>query len=151
MPYSIRLQKYFDEYELSHQNKVNLAIHKVAIPMIIFHIFAMLSWVPLFSLLRYQVTLAEISLVGVFIFYLTLHWRFGLILFAYTFLCIQIAHITPGVVVIGIAIAAWVMQLLGHALWEKKSPSFTQNIVQLLIGPLFVLHLFSLKFRTRQS
>ena len=140
MPISPRLQNYFEEYELSHKNKVNLVIHKIAIPLIIFHIFAMLSWVTLFPVLNYPVTLAEIALGGVFIFYLTLNIKYAFILFIFTLICIQIAHHTSVKVVCYIAIFAWIIQLLGHSVWEKKSPAFSKNFIQLLTGPLFFLH-----------
>ena len=31
----------------------------------------------------------------------------------------------------------WVWQLIGHQVFEKRRPAFVDNIIQLLIGPLF--------------
>ena len=137
---SPRLQKYFDQYAESHKNKVNLMIHKVAIPLIIFHISAMLTWVHLFSIHHYTISLAEFMTLGAFIFYLSLNIRYALIMLVYFVLCIFIAHITPVWLVWAITIFAWVIQLLGHAIWEKRAPAFTENFLQLLVGPLFFLN-----------
>lgn len=139
---SARLQKYFDEYALSHKNKVNLAIHKVAIPLIIFHIFAMLCWAPVYSLPVYHVTLAEIVTLFVFVFYLSLNIKYAFIMLAFVILCIVVAQFTPVWLVWVITVVTWTIQLLGHAIWEKKAPAFSKNFIQLLIGPLFVLNIF---------
>ncbi|MGZ3461157.1 MAG: Mpo1-like protein, partial [Archangium sp.] len=38
---------------------------------------------------------------------------------------------------VSIAVVGWLVQLAGHAVWEKKSPSFFTNLVHALVGPLF--------------
>jgi len=38
---------------------------------------------------------------------------------------------------VAIAIGAWAIQLAGHAVWEKRSPAFTRNLLQALVGPLY--------------
>ncbi|HEX8820976.1 MAG TPA: Mpo1-like protein, partial [Archangium sp.] len=42
-------QALFDEYISSHQHPTNRLTHKVAIPLIVLHIVAMLDWVRLVS------------------------------------------------------------------------------------------------------
>lgn len=138
---SPRLQKYFDEYSASHRHPVNLIIHKIAIPFIVFHITAMLSWVRLFHIGKYPFSLAEIAAFCVVCFYFTLNKKYALIM-AFVFVaCIFIAHVTPVWLVLAITVTAWTIQLLGHAVWEKKAPAFTDNFIQVLIGPLFMLRL----------
>jgi uncharacterized membrane protein YGL010W len=43
----------------------------------------------------------------------------------------------PPSAVIAIAVGAWLVQLAGHVVWEKSSPAFFTNLVQLLVGPVF--------------
>lgn len=137
---SSRLQKYFTEYAISHQNKINIAIHKIAIPLIVFHVFAMLTWVKIYSFSFYTVTLAEFACLVGFAFYVSLNMKYAFIMLLYMALCIVVAHFTPVWCVWLITVVSWFVQLLGHAVWEKKSPAFSKNFLQLLIGPLFVLN-----------
>jgi len=34
-------------------------------------------------------------------------------------------------------IGGWILQFIGHTVFEKRRPAFTDNLIQLLIGPLF--------------
>ncbi len=34
-------------------------------------------------------------------------------------------------------IGGWILQFIGHTVFEKKRPAFMDNLIQLLIGPLF--------------
>lgn len=137
---SKKLQKYLDEYGSDHQNKVNLAIHKVCVPLIVFHFFAMFTWFSLFHLEGYVVSFAEVAAFFLFLFYLYLDVFYAFIMLGFISFCIFIGHFTPAWCVWSIAILTWVAQLLGHGIWEKKSPAFVKNGIQLLIGPLFILH-----------
>lgn len=49
---------------------------------------------------------------------------------------------------IGIFVVGWLFQFVGH-FYEKKKPAFTDDIIGLAIGPLFVLAemIFKLGFR----
>ena len=142
---SPQLQKYFDEYAESHQNKVNLAIHKIAIPFIVFHFLAMFTWIPLFVFSFGTLTLAELFLIPVLVFYIFLNKKYAAIFFIFSLLCLFLARYTPKSLVISIAVLAWVIQLLGHGVWEKKAPAFSQNFIQLLVGPLYMIFLFEKK------
>ncbi len=33
-------------------------------------------------------------------------------------------------------VLGWIFQFVGHAVYEKKQPAFTRNLVHLLVGPL---------------
>ena len=39
----------------------------------------------------------------------------------------------------GLQAAGWVLQFIGHGVYEKRSPAFVRNLVHLLIGPLWIL------------
>jgi uncharacterized membrane protein YGL010W len=45
--------------------------------------------------------------------------------------------------VIAIAVGGWLIQLAGHAVWEKKSPSFLTNLAHALVGPIFFVALLT--------
>jgi uncharacterized membrane protein YGL010W len=133
-----QLATHFEEYAKYHRHPVNVLTHKIAMPLIVFHIVAMLDWV---ALSRTQsglsITLAHIAYVAVGVWYLSMNVRIGLILLVVFAMCFPIGHLTPRWGVVVIALVGWGIQLAGHAIWEKKSPAFVQNLIQALVGPAY--------------
>lgn len=134
-----RLQAYFREYDETHRHPMNRLTHKVAIPLIVFHIVAMLDWVRLFSAGGYPVTLGMVAAAAALGWYLRMSVKLGLLMAVFLALCFPLARVTPWPVVVALALAGWLVQLAGHAVWEKKSPAFLTNLLQALVGPLFFL------------
>jgi uncharacterized membrane protein YGL010W len=122
----------FKEYEAGHRHPTNQLTHKVAIPLILFHIVAMLDWIRVGGITG--------GMVGIIVaagWYLRHDARIAAILTAYMIVCLFIGRMTPAGVVIGIAVAAWLIQFSGHYVWEKHHPSFFTNILQALVGPAY--------------
>ena len=138
-----QLHTYFQEYADSHRHPMNRLTHKVAIPLIVFHIVAMLDWVkfplqvgqvaeiPIFVSLAWPVYVAVVA------WYLTLNVRLGVLMALFYGACIPIGWFVHPYAVIGIAVGAWLIQLAGHSVWEKNRPAFLKNMLQALIGPFF--------------
>lgn len=139
-------QALFDEYISSHQHPTNRLTHKVAIPLIVLHIVAMLDWVRLASvpfLPGGSLTLAFVAWALASIWFLRADTKLGLIVSVAAALCIPLGRLLPVWVVVSIAVFGWLVQLAGHAVWEKKSPSFLTNLVHALVGPLFFVALLT--------
>lgn len=132
-----KLQRLFEAYADAHRHPINRLTHKIAIPLIVFHIVAMLDWVRLGSVAGVSITGAHVAYVGAIAWYLRLHVRLALFMAVAFALCFPLGRITPWPVVLGIAVFAWLVQLAGHAVWEKRSPAFLTNLLQALVGPLF--------------
>src|SRR5687767_10710617 len=114
------LQRFFDDYAQDHRHPMNRLTHKIAIPLIVFHIMAMLDWVklgPVVELggLSIALSLGHISYVLTVLWYLTLHVPLALIMALLTALTFPIAAVTPKPVVIAIAVVGWLVQLAGHS------------------------------------
>jgi uncharacterized membrane protein YGL010W len=141
-----RLRALFDDYFSSHQHPTNRLTHKVAIPVIVLHIVAMLDWVKLVSL---PVLPGGVLTLGIVAWLLATVWclradvTLGLMVSAVMALCIPLGRMMPVWAVVAIAVAGWLIQLAGHAVWEKKSPSFLTNMVHALVGPLFFVALLT--------
>jgi uncharacterized membrane protein YGL010W len=88
-------------------------------------------------------TLGIVAWVLATVWYLRADLKLGLIVSVAAALCIPLGRMLPVPVVIAIAVAGWLIQLAGHAVWEKKSPSFFTNLVQALVGPLFFVALLT--------
>ncbi|HEY0840639.1 MAG TPA: Mpo1-like protein [Vulgatibacter sp.] len=132
-----KLKALFVEYADCHRHPTNRLTHKIAIPLIVFHIIAMLSWIPLFALGGFQVTAAHVAYLAAIGWYLTLHVRLGVTMALLFAICFPLAAVTPWPAVVAIAVIGWLVQLAGHAVWEKQSPAFLRNLLQALVGPLF--------------
>ena len=134
------LMRHFQEYADSHKHPMNRLTHKIAIPLIVFHIVAMIDWIPLVRLGEGEhavLTLAPVLLVLVVGWYLTLNVKLGILMAIFYAVCIPIGWYTPRAAVIAIAVVAWLVQLAGHSIYEKNRPAFLKNMLQALIGPFF--------------
>jgi uncharacterized membrane protein YGL010W len=133
------LEKLFREYADDHRHPTNQLTHKIAIPLIVFHILAMLDWVKLFPVpgTHVPITLAHVAFLLALGWYLTQDVKLGLLMGVAFLPAIPLGWVTPWPAVVAIAAIGWTVQLAGHAVWEKKRPSFFTNLVQALVGPLF--------------
>ncbi len=132
-----KLQRLFEDYADSHRHPTNRLTHKIAIPLIVFHIVAMLDWIALVEVAGVTITAAWVGYVLAIAWYLRLHVRLALIMAVLFALCFPLGRIAPWPVVVGIAVVGWLVQLAGHVVWEKKQPAFLTNLLQALVGPLF--------------
>lgn len=133
-----KLEHYFREYDEYHLHPTNRLTHKIAIPMIVFHIVAMLNWVKLpASIGTLQPTLAHLAYAVTICWYFTLNVKLALIMAVLYGVCFVAAPWFPWQAVVAIAVVGWVVQLAGHAVWEKRAPAFFTNLLQALIGPLY--------------
>jgi uncharacterized membrane protein YGL010W len=144
-----RLLALFDDYASSHQHPTNRLTHKVAIPFIVLHIVAMLDWVKLVAVPGFPggvLTLGLVAWALAAVWYLRSDVKLGVMVSAAMLLCFPLGRMLSGVsmwIVVAIAVAGWLIQLAGHAVWEKKSPSFLTNMVHALVGPLFFVALLT--------
>ena len=129
-------------YGESHRNPVNELIHIVCIPAIVFSLLGIL-WAlhPAVALLVVAAALA---------YYVTLSRTFalGMGVMAGAMLLV-LAMLPAGTVLptsIGVFVAAWLGQFVGHHI-EGKKPSFFDDLRFLLIGPLFVLSILYRRIR----
>lgn len=129
-------------YGESHRNPVNELIHIVCIPAIVFSLLGIL-WAlhPAVALLVVAAALA---------YYVTLSRTFalGMGVMAGAMLLV-LAMLPAGTVLptsIGVFVAAWLGQFIGHHI-EGKKPSFFDDLRFLLIGPLFVLSILYRRIR----
>lgn len=138
-----KLAGYFESYADYHRHPTNRLTHKVAIPLIVFHIIAMLDWVKFAPLGGgVSLSLAMPIYVGVVLWYLSLNVKLGAVMAVFYGICFPIGwqfdHLAHGRwMIVGIAVFAWLIQLAGHVVWEKRQPAFLTNLVQALIGPFF--------------
>ena len=129
-------------YGESHRNPVNELIHIVCIPAIVFSLLGILWAV--------HPAVALLVVAGALAYYVTLSRPFalGMGVMAGAML-VLLAMLPDGAVLstsIGVFVAAWIGQFIGHHI-EGKKPSFFDDLRFLLIGPLFVLSILYRRIR----
>jgi len=129
-------------YGESHRNPVNELIHIVCIPAIVFSLLGILWAIhPIVPLLVVAVALVYYSK-------LSRTFALGMVVMAGVML-VLLALLPDGTVLptsIGVFVAAWIGQFVGHHI-EGKKPSFFDDLRFLLIGPLFVLSILYRRIR----
>lgn len=142
--------EFLAEYAKSHRNKTNQIVHMFCVPLIFFATLGLFWLLPVGQWIpgvpeEYQewVNLATLGVLPVMAFYLRLSlWSTltGLSWLGISFAGIVLmerAGLPLLPVFSGIWVAAWAVQFWGHKV-EGAKPSFADDLVFLLIGPLFV-------------
>ncbi|MCP5211026.1 MAG: DUF962 domain-containing protein [Hahellaceae bacterium] len=150
------LNQHLSQYAAYHRDKRNIATHFVGIPMIVFAVIILLSR-PAFDLFGLPMTPALIVTMLTTVFYLKLDMRFGIamgiILLAGLVGAKPIALMsTAGWLTwgVGLFVVGWIIQFIGHY-YEGKKPAFVDDLVGLVIGPLFVLAEFGFMLGLRKE
>jgi uncharacterized membrane protein YGL010W len=132
------------QYARYHRDRRNIATHFLGIPLIVFAISVLLARVS-FDLGGRQLTLAVVLWAATTAWYLT---RRNLVLGAGVSLVNGVLTILAHPVAAGSAAAwlgtgvgafvvGWVLQFIGHY-YEGRKPAFVDDLVGLLVGPMFV-------------
>jgi uncharacterized membrane protein YGL010W len=134
-----RLPQIFSDYERYHQHPVNKLCHYMGIPVIVFTLVGLLGGVPLVDVGTLSLSLAVPVAVLALAYDLRLSPRltapFGLFVLA----ALVLAPSVPARLLWAGFAGGWVLQFVGHYVFERKSPAFFINVQQLLVGPLWML------------
>ncbi|TDU31460.1 putative membrane protein YGL010W [Panacagrimonas perspica] len=144
------LDQYLDAYAVSHRNPLNQVIHVICVPAIFFATLALLWLVPvgrfvpgLPAEVAAWINLATLLMPLAGVFYLSLSFGSFLVGVIWTvlsvllILAIRHAHLPLFAIAATVWVVAWIAQFYGHHV-EGAKPSFADDILFLLIGPLFV-------------
>jgi len=131
-------------YRAYHRDRRNVLTHALGIPMIVLAVEILLSR-PGLELGGVAYAPVYFALMAVCIFYFSLDRPFGLgmalLLGSGAIVGLEVAAQSTPVWLgwgLGLFIAGWALQILGHV-WEGRKPAFLDNLIGLLIGPLYML------------
>lgn len=133
------LRSHFADYASFHQTSGNQACHYVGIPLIVLTIFSFLGAVPLARVGDLSLTAAELVLVAATAYYLTLDAALASLMLLASALLDAAGRQIPLLAAVALFIFGWIMQFIGHYVYEKRSPAFFRNVTHLLVGPLWIL------------
>lgn len=139
-----------DEYQKSHMNPLNAVIHVWCVPVIVFSTLALAwcvplgRWLGLSADLAPYVNLATVAAPLLGLFYLRLSlgslltmavW-FGLSVVG--ILALEASPLSLFWTAAVLWVVSWAVQIYGHKV-EGAKPSFADDLVFFLVGPLFVM------------
>lgn len=138
---------WLDEYGESHQNPLNKALHWVCVPLIVLSLVGLLWSLPVpdaFATISPLMNWGTLFLFAALVYYFIMSIPLALGMVIVTAAMVWLLNWMDGLVVplwqlsIGIFVAAWIGQFIGHAV-EGKRPSFFKDLQFLMIGPIWLL------------
>lgn len=133
-----RVDALLAEYGSYHRTRGNLVCHSFGITLIVYGILALLQEVPL---TLGGATAAELLIAAAFVFYLFLDVPLAFAILVAVGLLDVLAR-AAGDWRVGLAafLLGWILQGIGHAVFEKNKPAFLRNLVHLMVGLLFLVN-----------
>jgi len=131
--------RWWSDYEEHHRAGGNQWCHTIGIPLILVGILGLLP-MELFRVGGWPVEVALVVVLATGAAYLWLEPRLGGVMFAVLLALYAGARLLGWKVALTLFVVGWIFQLVGHSVYEKRSPAFLHNLAHLLVGPLWVLH-----------
>lgn len=138
------LVDHLSNYAAYHRDPRNIATHFIGIPLIVLGITTLLSR-PVWDLSGLAASPAVLVVVALSVYYLRLSIGLGgvmagLLALAAGFGAWAAQQTTAIWLMLGLGgfIVGWVFQFVGHY-WEGRKPAFVDDLMGLIIGPLFVV------------
>ncbi|TLX46548.1 hypothetical protein C1E24_12830 [Pseudoalteromonas phenolica] len=142
-----KLDQHLIKYALYHRDERNILTHFVGVPLIVFAVMGLLYF-PLMSVNSLLFTPALLIAILAILFYLALDIKLGLLMSGLYLLGLwgvdsifesmstQTASFYG--LFAGLFVVGWIIQFIGHY-YEGKKPAFVDDLIGLLVGPLFVV------------
>jgi uncharacterized membrane protein YGL010W len=133
------------QYAEYHRDRRNIVSHLVGVPMIVFGVSVLLAR-PVLATGPFPLTLGWIVFALVACWYVTrgnlvLGLAVSAVTAALVWLAHQVADASVGVWLawgLGFFVVGWAVQFVGHW-YEGRKPAFVDDLVGLLVGPMFVV------------
>jgi uncharacterized membrane protein YGL010W len=126
----------FADYASYHRTSGNKAVHRIGIPLIMLTLLGMLARVPVVGPVDAAILLIAVAEV----IYLILDWRLGAIMLVVSAVFYYVGVLLPFWLDVALFIIGWILQFVGHSVYEKRQPAFLKNALHLLVGPLWILN-----------
>lgn len=150
---ALNLEKQLCFYGAYHHNPVNIAIHMIHVPLILLTFFLLGTNTPPLIPLPSYLTIPNLPLnVGTIftifyvVFYVLLEPVAGSLLApillgctAYSNHLTTVAPYTSNYIAVGVFLFSWIVQFLGHGVFEGRAPALLDNVFQaFVLAPFFV-------------
>lgn len=133
------------QYASYHRDRRNIVTHLFGIPMIVLSVMVLLARPTLLTLGGIDLNPGMLIAAVLALYYLKLDLRMGAVMAVVLALGLDVARYTAPLTTgawlglgVGLFVVGWVIQFLGHH-YEGRKPAFVDDLIGLIIGPLFVL------------
>jgi uncharacterized membrane protein YGL010W len=130
------IRSLFADYATYHTTPGNKWFHRIGIPLILLSLLGMLARVPIAP----YVDAAIVLLAVAEIVYLILDWRLAALMLVVSAAFYLAGAALPMWLNIALFVLGWILQFVGHSVYEKRAPAFLTNGLHLLVGPLWILN-----------
>ena len=127
------------EYGGYHRSSGNEWCHYLGIPSIVAGAGTLLGFVAIARVGGFSLTLAELVAGGVIAFYVISARWLGVVTAVLLAALVALGRAMPVLVGVGLFFGGWIVQFVGHAAFEKRSPAFLKNLLHLLVGPAWLV------------
>lgn len=136
------LQQHLVNYARYHRDPRNIITHFIGIPLIVLSIIVLLNLI-MFPLIGITIKLGVVIAAITCGYYLKLDMKLGMIMALFMALLCLVAWVMSDyehALLLGVVlfVIGWVFQFVGHY-FEGKKPAFVDDLMGLVIGPLFVV------------
>ena len=140
------VERWLGNYSEDHRNPTNITIHWICVPAILWTVIALLWTIPVPESIGRAGLWAGVAMFAAMMFYLRLSrtLAFGMLAaFVALGLITEALYRVLGPtnlrwLALGVFVAAWIAQFVGHKI-EGKKPSFLTDVAYLLIGPAWIV------------
>ena len=130
-------------YAAYHRDPRNVTTHLVGVPLIVVAVTTLLGR-PSTMIGAVALSPALVAAVVAALYYLRLDLRFGAVMTLILAIAVGVGQWLAGLATVawlsagvGLFVIGWIFQFVGHH-YEGRKPAFVDDLVGLLIGPLFV-------------
>ena len=135
-----QVESLFADYASYHQTPGNKAFHRLGIPMIMFSLIGMLTHLTLIDIATIRLDAAMVLIALASSWYFVVEWRLAIAMTAISIAFYFLGAAIPFWINFAVFVLGWILQFIGHKVYEHKNPAFFQNFVHLLVGPLWILN-----------
>jgi uncharacterized membrane protein YGL010W len=131
-----RVDSLLADYGAHHRAPGNLVCHAFGVTLIVYGIVAVLGTIPLGP-----VNVAEALIAAAVAYYATLDLALAAAMLG-IFAMLDVLARAVGDWRVGATafVLGWILQAVGHSLFEKNRPAFFKNLLHLMVGPLFLVN-----------
>ena len=132
-------------YADAHRDGINSVMHMIGNPILFVAVVLPLCLLPV-SVFGVQTSAAPLLTAPALVLWTAWDIAIGLaivvtsipLLFAAGAIAIHVSILWVWVIAVGLFVLGWVLQIVGHQLFEGKRPTLLDNPVQMLISPMYI-------------
>lgn len=128
------------DYAAEHRTRGNRICHFVGMPLIVLGVLGLLARLGIDLGGGVRLDLAMAVGAAAIAFYGVLSTRLAILALLAAIGLYAAGLMLPLWAVAGAFVVGWILQIVGHAVYEKNRPALLDNVVHLLIGPLYLLN-----------